>query len=233
MLVHTHRWTQESDCGNATNRQHGIHVTEVGGEVILNAQTFTVPMIPEPIDAGDDLYNVKDTNITPAVAVPPPMEKTRKNQRNNTPFFPILNGAVFSRKCTSRGVDYTISLEKLCMTIAFSCNVLGKHNSTELSMQSSGEWVYRHGYFTDKEILRLGVMLSRQMSLVANVRGWGVDGNLWRNRPIFFPTNLKTDGLQWARQVERVCPQRQERHSWASLWMARTRGLHGDVVHKG
>ena len=100
-------------------------------------------------------------------------------------------------------------------------------------MQSSGEWVYRHGYFTDKEILRLGVMLSRQLSLVANVHGWGVDGNLWRNRPIFFHKNLTTDGLQWARQVAHVCPQRKERRSWASQWMVRTRGLHGDVVHKG
>ena len=171
-MVNVCRWTEERDCGNITNRQNGIHVTEVG------TQVFTVPLIPEPIDDGPDLSNAKDIQITPAAVRAVPKKKKIKNQRNNTPFFPILNGAVFVRKCTSRGVAYTESLKKFCTVIAFSCNVLGKYNSTGLSMQSSGKWVYRHGHLTDKEVLRLGVMLSRQLTLVANVHGWGVDGDL-------------------------------------------------------
>ena len=35
IFVNVCRWTEEGDCGNITNRQNGIHVTEVGTQVLL------------------------------------------------------------------------------------------------------------------------------------------------------------------------------------------------------
>ena len=128
-----------------------------------------------------------------------------------------------------------MSLEMFCTAVAYSCNVAkkGDKSSTGLTRTPSDEWVYRHGFLTGKELLLLGALVSHQLSLVANEKGWGVDSKLWSRKPIFFQTNLLTDGLQWARQALHVFPEKRERLTWAAQWMARKRGLHGQAVKKG
>ena len=94
-------------------------------------------------------------------------------------------------------------------------------------------WVYCRGYLDDKEVHKLSVVVSRQLAEVANEKEWGADSEeFWSTRPIYFSTNLDTDGLQWARQVRHVFAEASERMNWAHQFRARTQHLEGGTKDK-